>query len=261
MTLSKLKPQAAIILAAGKGSRMQSSKCKVLHTVLDTPMIVRIIQSVIDARIGKIVVVVGYQADAVIQEVSKHFARTKIYWAIQREQKGTAHAVMCAKDVLNSHGVFNGYVWILSGDTPNMSSQLLTSLNAEIPTCTLLVVGIHQNEPKNYGRLLFDNKKLLCGIREASDCSPKELEIKNVNTGLYRIDASTLFKALRYIEPNNAQNEYYLTDIVTHCHSEGIDIACPILGAEWAYVVQGVNTLEDLAKAEECARLHQPSED
>lgn len=240
------KPQTAIILAAGKGTRMGSDKPKVLHEVLGVPMLVRIINAVHSAGIERVVVVVGHGAELVVATVQAHIA-SGIKWATQEEQRGTADAVLCARGVLGS---FEGDVWVVSGDTPNLSAQLLVELKKTSPSYKMLVVGAEVEPPNAYGRLLRDQGGNLCAIREARDCTLEELEVREINAGLYRVDAELLFEALDTIGADNAQGEYYLTDIVEYAYNKKIHIASPILRGERVGELEGVNTLDELAKAE-----------
>ena len=246
-------PQIAIILAAGKGTRMGSSKPKVLHTVLGVPMIVRVTQSALDAGMERVVIVVGHEAEAVIRTVQKHIKSDVISWALQEEQRGTADAVMSARREL---GNLNGDVWIISGDTPNLSAQLMLDLKKPSEDCKMLVVGAEMDQYSYMcGRLLRDQKGNLCAIREARDCSHEEREVKEVNAGLYRVNAKLLFEALDTVGTDNAQGEYYLTDMVEYAYRKKIKIFCPILRGGAVRELQGVNTAVELTKAEDYARL------
>ena len=238
---------AAIIMAAGKGTRMRSSRSKILHEVAGVPMIIRVISATLTAGISRIVVVVGHQSDAVQSCVRERFPKADIRWAIQAEQKGTAHAVMCAEEALSD---FAGQVWILSGDVPTLSSDLLVMINQDHSQESLVVTGMQLVNPKAYGRLLKDAQGSLYAIREAKDCSPEELQVNEVNAGLYRADAQLLFAGLKTIQTNNAQGEYYLTDLVDFAYQQKATIACPILQGEQADQLEGVNDRIDLARAE-----------
>ena len=244
------RPQAAVIMAAGKGTRMRSKKSKVLHEVAGVPMIARVVQSAVDAGIEKVIIVVGHQSEEVIKCVSTRFPLLDLNWAIQAEQKGTAHAVMCAESALHSKGPFSGDVWILSGDVPTLSAHLLRDLHDHHSEASLVVTGIKLEDPKSYGRLLRDQNGTLFEIREARDCSPEQLLINEVNAGLYRVDAQLLFDGLKTIKTDNAQGEYYLTDLVAYAAHRGTSISCPILSGTRAEELEGVNDRVDLAAAE-----------
>lgn len=251
--IQQAKPSAAIIMAAGKGTRMRSSLSKVLHEVAGIPMIARVISATLQAGISRVVIVIGHQSEAVQSCVQKLFPQADIRWAIQAEQKGTAHAVMCAEEALYG---FEGQVWILSGDVPTLGAELLASINQEYPTHPLVVTGMKLAEPKAYGRLLKDQVGGLYAIREAKDCQAHELKVDEVNAGLYRVDAQLLFAGLKTIQTDNAQGEYYLTDLVDFAYQQKVEIACPILQGEQAEQLEGVNDRIDLARAESRAQAH-----
>ncbi len=246
--------QAAIIMAAGKGTRMRSKHSKVLHEVAGIPMIVRVVESALNAGITKVVLVVGHQSEEVIETLNARFPNVDISWALQAEQKGTAHAVMCAEESLMNQGAFSGDVWILSGDVPTLSASLLRSLGEAHPREPLLVTGMKLDDPKSYGRLLKDDQGELFAIREAKDCTLSERAVDEVNAGLYRVEATLLFNGLKTIKTDNAQGEYYLTDLVDYAVQQGSKIACPILTGERALQLEGVNDRVDLAAAESRAQ-------
>lgn len=252
--ISPKRPQAAVIMAAGKGTRMRSKRSKVLHEVAGVPMISRVVQSAIDAGITKVVIVVGHQSEEVIECVNRRFSEINLSWALQAEQRGTAHAVMCAEEALSEGEGFHGDVWILSGDVPTLSADLLRELHQDHLNASLMVTGLKLEEPKSYGRLLRDADGSLYEIREARDCSSEQLLINEVNAGLYRVDAQLLFEGLKTIKTDNAQGEYYLTDLVAFAAQRGSTIDCPILSGERASELEGVNDRIDLAAAEERAQ-------
>ena len=240
------RPQAAVMMAAGKGTRMRSKISKVLHLVAGEMVIARAVHAALDAGIERIVIVIGHQGTAVREALEARFPEVDLRWALQAEQKGTAHAVMCAEEALND---FEGDVWILSGDVPTLSANLLTRLHREYLDKELLVTGMRLNDPKSYGRLLCDEQGLYA-IREARDCSAEQLNICDVNAGLYRVDARLLFDGLKTIKTDNAQGEYYLTDLVSFARSQKVAIACPVLTGAEAEELEGINDRLDLARAE-----------
>ena len=244
--MSSPRLQAAVMMAAGKGTRMRSKVSKVLHRVAGETVIARAVSAALQAGISSIVVVIGHQAEDVKSALTSRFPEADLRWAIQEEQRGTAHAVMCAEEAL---GAFKGDVWILSGDVPTLSKELLEALNSAHSNADLIVTGMRLDEPKSYGRLLRDDQGLYA-IREARDCTPEQLKINEVNAGLYRVDAGLLFAGLKTIKTDNAQGEYYLTDLVGYAKSIEAHIACPILEGEDAEQLEGVNDRLDLARAE-----------
>ena len=212
-----MKNQAAVILAAGKGTRMKSRKAKVLHEVAGVPMIVNVVREAHKSGISKIVIVVGYQAAAVRTAVMIHLPHINIKWVLQTKQLGTAHAVKCAKSELRN---FSGNVWILSGDVPLLSADLIRQIDDTSSDAKVIVTSMTHAEPGPYGRIIRDREGGLLAIREAADCSETEARITEVNAGLYRVDSGVLLNSLETIRPYNAQSEYYLTDIVDSYLSE-----------------------------------------
>jgi bifunctional UDP-N-acetylglucosamine pyrophosphorylase/glucosamine-1-phosphate N-acetyltransferase len=233
-------------MAAGKGTRMRSKISKILHRVAGETIIERAVGAALDAGIDRVVVVVGHQARDVRSTLEARFPDADLRWALQTEQRGTAHAVMCAEEGLRH---FSGDVWILSGDVPTLSSDLLKRLNQAHREDALVVTGMRLADPKSYGRLLC-NEQGLFAIREARDCSPEELSVCEVNAGLYRVDAELLFAGLKTIKTDNAQGEYYLTDLVDYAYQHEARIGCPILEGVEADELEGVNDRIDLARAE-----------
>jgi len=241
-----MRNQAAIILAAGKGSRMRSLKAKVLHEVGGVPMIVRVIGTALRAGISNIAVVVGHQADEVRSTVTRYLPNTPVKWALQYEQLGTAHAALCAESLFKG---FSGDVWILSGDVPLLSPQLIRDIGRANPESDLVITSMMLDDPGAYGRILRSPEGNVRAIREFADCTPPEAQTPEVNAGLYRVDSDLLFKGLRTVKANNAQSEYYLTDLVDHAIVSGADVSCKTIGIR-AFELLGVNTPEDLARAQ-----------
>lgn len=230
----------AIILAAGKGTRMNSNSYKVLHSVLGKPMIKHVIDNLNKANIKRNVVVVGHKADE-IRDVLKD-----VEFVIQEEQLGTGHAVKMAESLLKNE---EGTTIVICGDTPLITSETINNLisyhndhNSNATVLTSLV-----ENPKNYGRIIRDEFNSLLKIVEDKDTSPEEELIKEINTGTYCFNNKLLFKTIKTIKKNNAQNEYYLTDIIEIIKEE--------YGKVNAYMVNdysetiGINNRKALARA------------
>lgn len=199
---------ATVILAAGKGTRMKSKLPKVLHNVCGSTMLSYVIDAVHGAGVKKIIVVVGYGADKVAREVE---GRAQV--AHQAEQLGTAHALMQAGPFLSD---FKGQLLVLCGDTPLIESgtllELIQSHRSAGSAATVLTAIM--KDPAGYGRVVRDNQGGVVKIIEQKDASPDERQIREVNTGVYCFECDGLFEALSHLSPNNAQGEYYLTDII-----------------------------------------------
>lgn len=247
-----MRPQAAIIMAAGRGTRMRSQLSKILHPVAGIPIIERVVRVALKAGLHKIVVVLGHQSEEIQSHLQAQFPDQDLCWAIQEEQLGTAHAVQCAEEALNG---FTGDLWILSGDVPTLDCATFEALQHTGGSAPLVVAGMRLEEPKSYGRLLSDSQGLFA-IREARDCSSQELMVKEVNAGFYRVDCQLLFEGLRSLKSDNAQGEYYLTDLIAYTRTQmelasaQHWIACHIFEGEKAKALEGVNDRADLAQAE-----------
>lgn len=239
--------KAVVIMAAGKGTRMKSSVSKVLHPVAGRPMIHYPVRSALELGAERVVLVLGHQADSVEAYLRDAFPDAPITVAIQAEQLGTAHAVMCARDALNS---FVGDVFILSGDVPTLPTSVIKRLDTDAGEAAVAVLGMRLADPAAYGRLVSDADGHLTGIVEAADCSPEQLAIDAVNAGVYRVDAEFLFTTLDSLSTDNAQGEYYLTDIVAVAAQAALGVSTTILDGDEAPLAGGVNDRVDLADAE-----------
>lgn len=235
---------AAIILAAGKGTRMCSPLAKVMHPVLGKPMLSYSIACAQRAGSEKIVAVVGHQAQAV-KDATKD---TGIEFAQQTEQLGTGHAVLTARDHFRD---YHGTILILCGDVPLLKLETVEALKvfhmSEGATVTVLTTILQ--DPKGYGRIIKDADQNILKIVEEKDASPEERRVKEINTGIYCVEADFLFDAVERIGNRNAQGEYYLTDIVGLA-VEGRKKAKSHIAPD-SNEVMGINTQEDLKRAEE----------
>lgn len=205
---------AIVILAAGLGTRMKSDKAKVLHEILGRPMISYVVDTARAVAGGNVVLVVGHQADAVRGTVAN---QGNVRFALQKEQLGTGHAVMCAMPTLPAE---TRHVVVLCGDVPLLGRQTLQRFVHEHRSHdrTLSVMAVHLANPKGYGRILQDGRHNVTGIVEEADATPSQKAIDLVNTGIYCIERGFLEMALEKIRADNAQGEYYLTDVVAIAH-------------------------------------------
>lgn len=245
-----MKNLAAIILAAGKGTRMKSSMPKVMHRVAGKPMLWHPLEVLKGLKVGKVVVVVGHGKDAVEEELSGQRGLEFIH---QEEQKGTGHAVMCALKALRG---FKGDVLILSGDVPLITRSTIKGLRAVhgrggSKAALSLVTAVLDN-PAGYGRVVRDEDNSVVGIVEDKDCGRAEKKIKEVNTGIYLADAGFLAKNIKRLGNANAQGEYYLPDLIGMAAREGKKVK-GLTHAEPGEVM-GVNNRVELARAEAAMR-------
>lgn len=199
---------AALILAAGKSTRMRTEIPKVLHEVCGRPMLAYVIDACRAAGVTSCIIVVGYGKDQVIDAFRDE---PGLHWVEQREQKGTGHAVLCARSELA--GKFDD-VLILCGDGPLIRAgtieELLDRHHAANAVATLATAVIE--DPAGYGRIVRDGQGNLTGIIEHRDCTPEQREIREVNPSYYCYRTTELLTALDKVRPDNAKGEYYLTD-------------------------------------------------
>ena len=231
----------AVILAAGKGTRMGSDLAKVLHPMAGRPLVSHVIAGCQAAGISDLVCVVGWQREAVAAVVEPLGARC----ALQDRQLGTGHAVLCAEPLVHGDEVI-----VLCGDAPLVDGALLTQLvgthRSRNAACT--AVAARLADPTGYGRMVTNADGRLARIVEHKDASPEIRAIDLVNSGLYCFRRAELFDRLRQVKPTNAQGEYYLTDVVGMLAREGAGVELVV--TDDAGSVLGVNTPADLATAE-----------
>ncbi|MBN9687934.1 MULTISPECIES: bifunctional UDP-N-acetylglucosamine diphosphorylase/glucosamine-1-phosphate N-acetyltransferase GlmU [unclassified Corallococcus] len=203
---------AAVVLCAGKGTRMKSEKAKVLHPILGRPLCAYPLKRALELGATHVVPVVGHQASEVEKSIRAHFPDAPLRFALQKEQKGTADAVKAAEDALKGH---DGRVLILYGDVPLLRKETLQALLAAHDAAggVLALVSTTLEDPTGYGRVIREGGKV-ARIVEHKDCTPEQRAVKECNAGIYSVDAAFLWKALAEIKPVNAQGEYYLTDLV-----------------------------------------------
>lgn len=235
---------SAIILAAGKGTRMKSDLPKVLHKVLGKSMISRVIDQAKQAGAQKIVVVVGYKKEMVIESLQG----TDVQFAVQEEQLGTAHAVQQCEPFFQN---WNGHILVLSGDVPLLTGETLQKLisrhQENDADATLLTAELEN--PHGYGRILRNADDTLKDIVEEKDADEEIQKIKEINSGIYIFKKELLFSYLKHVDNKNAQGEYYLPDVLPLMVRDNRKIY--LQKAEQSEEIQGVNTVEQLKLAEE----------
>lgn len=245
---------AVLILAAGLGTRMKSSLPKVLHEVAGRPLLGHVLETARGLSPERIVAVVGHGAEL----VKERLGGSDVAWAIQKEQKGTAHAVQCALPALEG---FEGPLLILCGDVPLLKRETLEKLldqhRREENAVTVLSMALP--EPYGYGRMVRGKKgNVLKRIVEEKDASKAQREIHEVNSGTYCVDAGSLAGWLGKLGNDNAQGEFYLTDIVELANKEGAGEAAACLheGSE-PMELAGINNRLQLAEMEAAFRDRQ----
>ena len=234
----------AVILAAGKGTRMKSAQPKVLHRIAGAPMIAHVLDTAHAAGIGKIALVVGPGMDNVAQAATALDQKLQVF--VQPEQQGTADAVKAARGSLED---FAGHVLILYGDTPLLRPETLKAVAGELEAgADIVVIGFEAANPTGYGRLLLDDRGRLMAIREEKDASDQERALTLCNSGIVGFrSAKTLLGLLGRIGKNNAKGEYSLTDAVALAAGDRLEARIALSrGAE----VLGINSRAELAEAE-----------
>lgn len=237
---------AAIVLAAGAGTRMKSDKPKVAHEVLGKPLVNWVLDAAEEAGIERLVTVVGHKREQVIPLVED---RAEI--VVQEEQRGTAHAVLSCSDVLAD---FEGSLLVLSGDCPLITSETMKALidMRESNDAAVVVLTMEMPDPTGYGRIIREADGSVARIVEQKDASPEEAAVTECNSGFYCFDAKALFEALGQVGSDNAQGEFYLTDVLEISRNAGRAVLA--LPAKDPNECLGINTREQLAAVEEIAR-------
>ncbi|MCA9524894.1 MAG: bifunctional UDP-N-acetylglucosamine diphosphorylase/glucosamine-1-phosphate N-acetyltransferase GlmU [Myxococcales bacterium] len=241
------RARAAVVMAAGQGTRMRSALAKVLHPVAGRPMIHYAVREALALGCAPVVVIVGHQREAVEARLAADFPGAPVVTAVQAEQRGTAHAVACAGPALAG---FAGDVFILSGDVPGLPAATLAELDAAGGDAAVAVLGMKLADPAAYGRLVRGPGGELLSIVEYKDSTPAQQAIDEVNAGVYRVHADFLFDALGRVGSDNAQGEFYLTDIIGLSVEAGRGARTLVLGGDRALEAAGVNDRADLAAAE-----------
>lgn len=241
-----MSKMVAVILAAGKGTRMRSKLPKVLHKVGGKPMLEHVMTAAETAGADKSIVVVGFESEQVAE-----FIGTRAQIAVQAEQLGTGHAVMQTADLLKD---FSGTVMIICGDTPLLDSCELKKfyLEHQASGAAATVLTAIMDNPAGYGRILRDAEDHVIGIVEEKDANPAQKAICEINTGIYCIEAPLLFEALAGLTCDNAQGEYYLTDVLSKINEMGKFVG-GVCTAD-SDMIMGINSRRQLAEAEAIMR-------
>ena len=235
-------PLAAIVLAAGKGTRMKSRTAKVLHEIGGRPLAWYAVKRALDAGASPVVVVVGHQAEAVEAALVASLPGAPLRFAVQEKQLGTAHAVLAARRALRG---YDGPVAILSGDVPLLETDTLLKVVRARGRAPVAFATMTLGAPRGYGRVVRDAGGRPARIVEEKDASDAERAIREVNAGLYCADATFLWKSLAKVGADNAQEEFYLTDLVAMAARRDGAVAVEVPPEE----ASGVNDREELARA------------
>lgn len=240
-------------MAAGLGTRMKSNLAKVMHKLDGRPLISHVCRTAFAIDPQKVVVIVGHQADEVRARVAEEFApeSARLAFVLQHEQRGTGDAVKAAESELSGE---SRTVLVLSGDVPLIRADTLTKLiaahQAAKAACTLLSVRLEN--PTGYGRVIRDEAGEFVKIVEQKDASTEERQVREINAGIYCFETTKLRDALSRLQPNNAQAEYYLTDVPAILKGDGDRVG--IYLHPDAREVSGINTRAELAEFENLLR-------
>jgi bifunctional UDP-N-acetylglucosamine pyrophosphorylase / glucosamine-1-phosphate N-acetyltransferase len=240
---------AAVILAAGQGTRMKSALPKVLHPVLGLPMYAHVVREVLEASVARVVLVVGHGREALEADVAARFDQ-RVQCALQAQQRGTGDAVRAGLAPLTA---FDGWVLVLCGDTPLVRRELVQALmeGARRSSGALAMLTSEVADPTGYGRIVRGEGGGVQRIVEHKDASPAQRAIREVNPGVYAIRAPFLRSALARLTTDNAQGELYLTDVVEQAAAQG-----GVSSLAWPFAdTQGVNDRAQLAQCETALRL------
>jgi len=239
-------PPVAVIMAAGKSTRMKSKIPKVLHKVAGRCVVDFIVQAAREGcGVQDCIAIVGHEAERVQEHMQGQWGEG-VRFAVQEPQHGTGHAVMQAEPLLRS---FHGDVLTLAGDTPLVSAEVLHTLveHHRKTGATATVLTAELDDPGMYGRVVRGPGGRVSYIVEARDASAEELGVREINTSIYCFRAEPLFRTLSEIRPDNAQGEYYLTDVIALLARRGEPVEAVV--SPEPSIVMGVNTRSELAQA------------
>lgn len=243
---------SAIILAAGKGTRMKSDLPKVAHGCAGRTIVEWVTRACAHAGCARIVTVVGYQQE-VVRNILTRATPTgaQVEFAVQEEQHGTGHAVVCAEPLFAREASEPGHaVFVLAGDGPLIRAQTLRTLldrhRSTGAAATLATAVI--DDPAGYGRIVRDAQGRFTGIVEQKNATPEQLKVREVNPSYYCFDAMMLFNALRRVQRNRVSGEYYITDVPALLMEEGRRVE--VIDAVPPEDVLSINTPEQLAEVE-----------
>jgi len=243
---------AALVLAAGQGTRMHSDLAKVLHPMSGRPLLAWVLGTLRTLSVGRVLVVVGHQKERVMST----FADAGVEWVVQENPRGTGHAVMTAGPALAG---FGGPLLVVCGDTPLLRAATLDALLSTHAAsgAAVTVLSMELENPRGYGRVIRDAGGGIAKIVEERDATAAERAVREVNSGIYAFHYPALAAALPLLSAHNAQGEYYLTDTVTLLQGRGLPTA--VVCAPDAQELLGVNTVEQLAEVERIHHARTPS--
>ncbi|MFV1993763.1 MAG: bifunctional UDP-N-acetylglucosamine diphosphorylase/glucosamine-1-phosphate N-acetyltransferase GlmU [Acidiferrobacterales bacterium] len=246
MSVKKKQRLEVVVLAAGKGTRMHSKLPKVLHEIGDKALLGHVLDTAVDLGADAIHVIYGHGGETVPECFPDH----KVDWVLQAEQNGTGHAVQQALPHIKKDAT----VLVLYGDVPLIKNHTLQGLVDKAGTGKLSLLTAVLADPAGYGRIVRDNAQNILRIVEKKDASQEELQLNEINTGFLAAPSELLKKWLAKLENNNAQGEFYLTDIIAMAVTDGTGVISAQPENEWE--IMGVNSKIDLAALERYLQNH-----
>lgn len=231
--------KSAVILAGGKGTRMKSDKPKVLHKILDEPMARLIVHSLKKAGAERIITIAGYH----YEEVEEALAG-ECEFAVQEPQLGTGHAVMQAHQLENE----TGWTLVVNGDGPCVRPETYAKMYEMLNHADMAVLTSIPDDNAAYGRIVRNEDGTVKKIVEFKDADEEERKIREINTGIYAFQTELLFEGLKHLKNDNAQHEYYITDLVEIFHEMGKTVGA-VVCEDWREA-EGVNDCIELSRAE-----------
>jgi len=239
-------PLAVVIMAAGIGKRMKWDGPKALAPLDGRPMLAYALATARALSPSRIVIVIGHKREMIVSA----FAEPDVAFAIQEPQMGTAHAVLCAREALAG---FSGDVAVLSADVPLIKPSTLRGMiqKKKEMGAAIAVLTIVLDQPGSYGRMVRDGERIIATV-EARDANAGQLKIREINSGVYVFDSEFLFRALDEVRNDNAQGEYYLTDLIAMAVTGGRAVVGVTADDEMEAL--GANTLEDLERLRSALR-------
>ncbi|TVT37418.1 bifunctional UDP-N-acetylglucosamine diphosphorylase/glucosamine-1-phosphate N-acetyltransferase GlmU [Amycolatopsis rhizosphaerae] len=240
-------PLSTLVLAAGEGTRMRSATPKVLHPIAGRPLVEHAVRAVAGLEPDNLVVVVGHQREAVVAHLDRLAGDLgrPVGTAVQETQQGTGHAVSCALATLPPG--LTGTVLVSYGDVPLLDTATLSALLEEHHGSghAVTVLTAVPADPTGYGRIVRDGSGAIRGIVEQRDATEAQLEITEINSGVYAFDATLLADGLTRLSTDNSQGEFYLTDVLTNACAEGRDVGALVVDDPW--LTEGVNDRAQLS--------------
>lgn len=235
---------SALILAAGKGERMRSELPKVLHPLCGRPLLAHVLATAQSVKPAKTAVITGHGSE----KVRKAFGQEKVLWALQAQQLGTAHAVLCGLQTLKEK---MGVLYILYGDVPLLKPETLARMRETMKSenASLVFLTAHLENPKGYGRVVRETSGSVARIVEEKEAEAWEKEIREINTGIYLVRIEDILAPLQRVKKSIVKGEYYLTSLIEELNTQGkivatVTVEDPVEGL-------GVNNRVELAMADQ----------